>query len=427
MRKCCRSAAWSIAAVLSAAVLAHADGTTDCIELDRRPARRALAAAPDECQERCQTPYDDYAAAIVKACEAQRDWFRAISAQDDARIGGASREERRLREEKRYLLETQMNRLIKEKEKRGGEFYGCLRSCRDQQPKRPPEPPMFGQRPWETALGLEAGDLRDADAQAQFLAAAMRRHVMGQAPPERKGTAPSAWTSAAPGRLFPRPWGAARTPAFLSAWMAAPLARADVPDPASLPHVLVTSLGGYTGPVLQMQVLDPSGRPFPFNDRALVLEPLKKGAQDALRRRFQEQVRRLGVTPQTLRLDAYCLQFAKEPPAANTVLRLARPEVQARYGAMPRILAAVQSLADEGRLRPDIDPAEYLHSIRQWALWTHEQGFTRERFAAEFVAHTKKNVEAAGRPWNGQVEALVKAAAGGRWDAVRLVLERAAP
>ncbi len=75
-------------------------------------------------------------------------------------------------------------------------------------------------------------------------------------------------------------------------------------------------------------------------------------------------------------------------------------EKQRQARPVPFILEASRRLRDAGALRLDSDPGEYFRSIRQWAIWTREQGFNEKTFAEALLEHTKKNV-VAGAP--GQV------------------------
>jgi hypothetical protein len=189
---------------------------------------------------------------------------------------------------------------------------------------------------------------------------------------------------------------------------------------------MVTGLGGYTGAVLQMQVLESADGPLRLTPgTAFVIEPLKKAAQDDLRKEFTHEARKRGMSPAARKLNGYCLEYQKLPPPPGTVLRIADAGVQRRYAAMRRILAASQRLDAAGLLKPDMNRRDYLDSVRQWALWTHEQRFTEAAFAAAFVDQTRKNVTAAGRPWNKQVEEVVRRAVPGRWAAIGQVLAAA--
>jgi hypothetical protein len=191
--------------------------------------------------------------------------------------------------------------------------------------------------------------------------------------------------------------------------------------------VLLTSLGGSTGGVLEMQIVNGSGRPIPADGFRFVIEPLKKAAQDEVRQEFQRQARALvGRLPAPVKLNVYCLELLRRPPTPGTVFRVAAPELQRQYAPFRRVLAASRALDRAGALRPDMNPREYFHSIRQWAVWTKEQGFTRETFAAAFVEHTRKSLLAAGRPWNKQVEDLLRRAVPGRWEDIDHILAEAA-
>ena len=126
-------------------------------------------------------------------------------------------------------------------------------------------------------------------------------------------------------------------------------------------------------------------------------------------------------------LNAYCLEFMRQPPTMGTLFRIASPELQRRFAPMRKILQAARKLQEAGLLTPDSNPADYFHSIKQWALWTREQGFDVERFGKAFIEHTKKNFAAAGRQWTRQIEDAVLGIVPGRWGDILKVLEAAAP
>jgi hypothetical protein len=204
--------------------------------------------------------------------------------------------------------------------------------------------------------------------------------------------------------------------------LSAPRPAAPSPRPAGQGPlaVLLTSLGGSTGPVFELQASDPAA--VPPAGASFVIEPLRKEAQEKARKGFQAQA---GKAPARIRLNAYCLEFLKPPPLAGTVYRVAGADAQARYEPMHRIVAATRRMQREGALRPDVDPRRYVHDIRQWALWTRDRGFSQEAFGREFVEHTRKAILAAGRPWTREVRAAVEQAVPGRWTEIQRILAAA--
>ena len=95
---------------------------------------------------------------------------------------------------------------------------------------------------------------------------------------------------------------------------------------------------------------------------------------------------------------------------------LASAGKQGRFAPVRAILRAGEDLAAAGQLHPDSDPEPYYHSIRQWAIWTHERSYDEAAFIEAFVAHTRNNVEAAGFEWTAEVEAQVRGWAPNRFQ-----------
>ena len=161
--------------------------------------------------------------------------------------------------------------------------------------------------------------------------------------------------------------------------------------------------------------------PTSFGD-AIVVEPLKKKASEPAERQLQKLADK---NPLQVKLDAYCLEFLREPPDMNLVFRFAPPELQQRFAPMRSILGASKKLFDAGALTPDMDPASYFHSIRQWSIWTEERGFDLPGFEKAFVDRTKKNFEAARQPWTKDVEGAVRQLVPNRFKDVTQILEQA--
>src|SRR6185436_2405642 len=169
-----------------------------------------------------------------------------------------------------------------------------------------------------------------------------------------------------------------------------PLATFAPQAPAAPPLlVLLTSLGGYTGDVMQMRVINGTGRPLSLAGETFAMEPLKKDAADDARKAFEREEKVAGKPAPLLRVNAYCLEFLKHPPEAGMVFRLADAGAQERFRPMRRSLAASRRLDETGQLKPDMNRRDYLHSVRQWAVWTREQGFTEESFGKAFLEQSK--------------------------------------
>lgn len=195
----------------------------------------------------------------------------------------------------------------------------------------------------------------------------------------------------------------------------------DARDPTPLLHFV--ALGGSTGEVFEVDIVDPESGPVPIAGFVAV-EAVR--ATPADRARIDEELARAGDR-ERVTAAGYCLQFAARAPAAGTIFRIAGPEKQAAFAPKARALEAARRLKDAGLLHPDTDPESYFHSIRQWAMWTMEKGFDADGFTEAFLGHTRKNVEAAGQAWSDRIEEIVRTSAEGRWEDVSRVLREATP
>ena len=143
-----------------------------------------------------------------------------------------------------------------------------------------------------------------------------------------------------------------------------------------VPHPKVmTSLGTSTGEAFEIQVVNDGTEPVRLSG-SLVLQPIAKEAHAAVQRQLQRALPR-GAT--TARLNAYCLEFLRQPPGPGALFRIAPPEMQKQFAAMRGVLDASRRLRDAGVLQPDSEPKAYFHAIRQWAIWTKAQQFTLVR------------------------------------------------
>jgi hypothetical protein len=218
-------------------------------------------------------------------------------------------------------------------------------------------------------------------------------------------------------------------------------------DGSSPVEILIQSRGGSTGPVLEMLSLN-YGHPVVIRTGRLILEPLED--PDAETRIRIAQIRtgartsapvpaayaagggagppRLpggralsSVVP--LVLEGFCLQLQRAVPEAGTVYRIADRAIQESGTPVEAILDAGRLLQDLGGLHPDTDPADYFHSIRQWAIWVHEEGLDRDAFEAEFVEHVRRTFEAADHEWTPDVERRLHEFIPNRWNDVVAILE----
>jgi hypothetical protein len=194
---------------------------------------------------------------------------------------------------------------------------------------------------------------------------------------------------------------------------------------ASLKAAFV-SLGSATGEAFDAVILNDGDRPLNVAGDAVVLESVSKGSQDRVRRQLQDALKaHAGKGQVAEHVDGYCLEYLKAPPEAGRMYRLASPDVQAKYANLRHVLQAEERLEQLGRLVPDMDPKEYFHQLRQWALWSKAQGFTSSSFGAAFIDHARKNFAAAKQPWTRAIEAQIASLLPHRWQEIVMVMQEA--
>jgi hypothetical protein len=222
------------------------------------------------------------------------------------------------------------------------------------------------------------------------------------------------------------------------------------PEPASNGsspiEIVILSKGGSTGPVLEMLALN-YGPPVVIRTGRLILEPFEPDAETRIR---IEQIRagartgawvppgystgggsgpleatagHVAASAVPLVLEGFCLQLERAVPTAGTVYRIAGREVQQSGTSIGTILDAGGLLKDLGGLHPDTDPDVYFHSIRQWAIWVHEEDLDREEFGREFVEQARRAFEEADHEWTSDVERRLKEFIPNRWSDVVAILE----
>jgi hypothetical protein len=191
--------------------------------------------------------------------------------------------------------------------------------------------------------------------------------------------------------------------------------------------IVLTSLGRSSGDAFQMTVLNEGSAPVRLTGDAFVLEPVADVTQAVIDRELAQE---RGAGRATTTLKAYCLEFLKQPPTVGMVFRLAPEDVQRRFANVARIFEASRRLKAAATMRPGTDdprnPDSYFDDVRQWAIWTHEQGFDEKSYGRAFVAHSRKNVEAAGHKWTRELERAFAGLGTGQWQAVQMVLRDAA-
>ncbi|HEY7471926.1 MAG TPA: hypothetical protein VIE68_06215 [Gemmatimonadota bacterium] len=191
---------------------------------------------------------------------------------------------------------------------------------------------------------------------------------------------------------------------------------------ADEPLIWLESLGGSTGDVMKLHVVNPGPDPVAI-DGYFALEPVDLTAQE--RDRIFESVKGAAGNHVEAVISFYCLEFGAAAPAAGVVYRIAPRAAQEAFAPAARALEVARRLNDAGLLSPDTNPESYFHSIRQWSIWTLEKGFDREGFLSAFAEHTRKNAEARGMEWTDAVAQAVRTSAEGRWRDVAKILEEA--
>jgi hypothetical protein len=209
---------------------------------------------------------------------------------------------------------------------------------------------------------------------------------------------------------------------FLSQWAERPPPPANVAaatTPAVEPLLWLESLGGSTGEVFRAHVVSSGAGPIEI-DGLFAVEPVSLSSEE--RDRILESVRQAAGSHVEVQANFYCLQFGAAAPPEGIVYRIAPQSKQQTFQPAARALAAARRLHDAGSLSPDTSPESYFHSIRQWSVWTLEQGFDRDGFLAAFLEHTRKNVEDAGQEWSDEFADAVRRSAEGRWKDITKVL-----
>jgi hypothetical protein len=188
---------------------------------------------------------------------------------------------------------------------------------------------------------------------------------------------------------------------------------------AQTPDVSIVSTGNSSGEAFQLQVRDPSGRTKTASlPEGTVLVPTNPGSEKPAAARGTA-----GLLTQ--QMSGFCLQFAKLPPAAGMVYKIASPAMQQNFAPLKQVLQAGRVLAEKGKLHPDSEPNAYADSIRQYAVWSKQEGWDQKKFGDEFVDRTKKNAEARNVKWTPVIEQALRSAIPGRWGDITQVLNLA--
>ena len=186
------------------------------------------------------------------------------------------------------------------------------------------------------------------------------------------------------------------------------------------PLIWLESLGGSTGDVMKVHVVNPGPDPIEI-DGYFAVEPVNLTPQE--RDRIFASVKEAAGNHVEAVISFYCLEFGAAARAAGVVYRLASPAAQQAFSPAARAMEAARRLHEAGDLSPDTSPDSYFHSIRQWSMWTLERRFDREGFIDAFLEHTRKNAEERGMEWTDAVAQAVRTSAEGRWTDVSKILE----
>jgi hypothetical protein len=211
-------------------------------------------------------------------------------------------------------------------------------------------------------------------------------------------------TMAASTRQSWQPGASRRAPAF-AAQRSTSVAVSDL-------RVTFVATGNASGDAFRMRVFNPGSTPILVNvPDGLVLEPVRGSVPGAT------------ANAQQFNVPGYCVEFAKLPPPAGSVYRIADKATQERLKPVRYILQAARALDKD--LHPDSDPALYAQAIRQYALWSRIENWDQKTFGEKFVERTKKNIVDAKQPWTREMETAIRAVVPNRWQDITRVLAQA--
>jgi hypothetical protein len=150
--------------------------------------------------------------------------------------------------------------------------------------------------------------------------------------------------------------------------------------------ILLTSLGGSTGTAFEAYAFNTGSTPVRLEGEGLALEPLDADAAVCGRQWLEQQLSNVTERLAPTSLDAYCLEFLRDPPQAGRVFKLAACEIREQFAPARRIL----------------------------------RGFERA-----FLDRTRENLRRMGQAWTGEIEKAVRSIVPGRWRDITQVLEEA--
>jgi hypothetical protein len=218
-----------------------------------------------------------------------------------------------------------------------------------------------------------------------------------------------------------RPPAAAARPFAAEALRPGALVRLSSPAEGGPVEISLVATGESTGHVFTMQASGGQGPTMKlFAPDGLVVQAIRHGAARAVADRTRSALHTGTIT-------GFCLDFAKPPPPAGTLYRVAPPEVQAALRPLRHVASAAQKLFDGNLLHPDSTPASYLNFVKQWSIWTAREHWDLKTFGDAFIERTKKNFAELKRPWSPNVEQILRRAVPNRWRDIEAVLKEAGP
>lgn len=193
--------------------------------------------------------------------------------------------------------------------------------------------------------------------------------------------------------------------------------------PAGALRTIIRSLGTSQGDAFDLQILNEGRSPLNVSGSGVVVEPLKREAQQELEKQLGKLTAHAGGV--TRRVEAYCLAYGLRPPTPGMLFQIATPDIQQKFAPARTVLRAGQKLAAAGLLTPDSNPKSYVESIKQYAIWTKLEHWDVKKFTEVWIEKTKANAAALKRNWTGAMENALVGAAPGRWKDIQLILDEA--
>jgi len=193
---------------------------------------------------------------------------------------------------------------------------------------------------------------------------------------------------------------------------------------------IATSSGGSSGPVFDLRILN-FGKSGGAVEGDVILEPLEGAAADAVRAalvEFMGAVNSVENGP----ADAYCVEQDKGVPTAGQLFVITNAGKQQEFGFAVAVLDGSRAVEAAGLLNPDSALIAYTHSIRQWAIWTVEKRFDKDKFAQSFVDQTKKTWPTINKqrrdeglmevPWTPEIEGAIRSLVDNRWEDIQRII-----